>query len=68
MVIGNSSLMPDSIFAPGNTMASVIANEFTEADRTVYLAALIELGLVLFIVTVVVNMLGKLIIKRFSNE
>jgi phosphate transport system permease protein len=68
MVIGNSSLMPDSIFAPGNTMASVIANEFTEADRTVYLAALIELGLVLFIVTVVVNILGKMIIKRFANE
>jgi phosphate transport system permease protein len=68
MVIGNSSLMPDSIFSPSNTMASVIANEFTEADRTVYLAALIELGLVLFIVTVVVNILGKLIIKRFSND
>jgi phosphate transport system permease protein len=68
MVVGNSSLMPDSIFSPGNTMASVIANEFTEADRTVYLAALIELGLVLFIVTVVVNILGKMIIKRFANE
>ena len=68
MVIGNSSLMPTSIFAPSNTMASVIANEFTEADRTVYLSALIELGLVLFIVTVVVNILGKVIIKRFANE
>lgn len=68
MVIGNTSLMPDSIFSPGNTMASVIANEFTEADRTVYLSALIELGLVLFLVTVVVNMLGKIIIKRFGNE
>jgi len=68
MVIGNSSLMPDSIFAPGNTMASVIANEFTEADRTVYLSALIELGLALFIVTVLVNILGKWIIKRFSND
>jgi phosphate transport system permease protein len=68
MVIGNSSLMPTSIFAPSNTMASVIANEFTEADRTVYLSALIELGLVLFIVTVLVNILGKVIIKRFANE
>jgi phosphate transport system permease protein len=68
MVIGNSSLIPTSIFSPGNTMASVIANEFTEADRTVYLSALIELGLVLFIVTVVINMIGKAIIKKFSSE
>lgn len=68
MVIGNTSLIPDSIFGPGNTMASVIANEFTEADHTIYLSALIELGLVLFLVTVVINMVGKSIIKRFTNE
>jgi phosphate transport system permease protein len=68
MVIGNSSAIPDSIFSPGNTMASVIANEFTEADRAVYLSALIELGLVLFLVTVVINIIGKMIIKRFSNK
>jgi len=68
MVIGNTSMIPDSIFGPGNTMASVIANEFTEADHTLYLSDLIELGLVLFIVTVVINMIGKRIIKRFTNE
>lgn len=68
MVIGNTSVLPKSIFAPGNTMASVIANEFTEADRSVYLSALIELGLVLFIVTVFINVLGKAIIKRFSVD
>lgn len=68
MVIGNTSLIPKSIFDPGNTMASVIANEFTEAASTVYLSALIELGLVLFLVTVVINMIGKRIIKRFTNE
>jgi phosphate transport system permease protein len=68
MVIGNTSLMPTNIFAPGNTMASVIANEFTEADKPVYLSALIELGLVLFLVTVVINMIGKKIISRFTNE
>lgn len=68
MVIGNTSILPTSIFSPGNTMASVIANEFTEADRTVYLSALIELGLVLFLVTVVINIIGKSIIKRFSHE
>jgi phosphate transport system permease protein len=68
MVIGNTSMIPDSIFGPGNTMASVIANEFTEADHTLYLSALIELGLVLFVVTVIINMIGKRIIKRFTNE
>jgi len=68
MVIGNTSIIPTSIFAPGNTMASVIANEFTEADSTVYSSALIELGLVLFLVTVVINLIGKRVIKRFTHE
>ncbi|HLX65435.1 MAG TPA: phosphate ABC transporter permease subunit PstC [Puia sp.] len=68
MVIGNSSLMPHSIFQYGNTMASVIANEFTEADKPVYVSALIELGLVLFLVTVVINLIGKKIIDRFTND
>lgn len=68
MVIGNTSTIPTSIFSPGNTMASVIANEFTEAAHTVYLSALIELALVLFLVTVVINLIGKRIIKRFTND
>jgi phosphate transport system permease protein len=67
MVIGNTSILPTNIFSPGNTMASVIANEFTEADRTVYLSSLIELGLVLFIVTVFINFLGRAVIKRFTT-
>jgi phosphate transport system permease protein len=67
MVIGNTSMVPKNIFSPGNTMASVIANEFTEADHTLYLSALIELGLVLFLVTIVINLAGKRIIKRFTN-
>lgn len=68
MLIGNTSAIPTSIFSPGNTMASVIANEFTEADHTSYLSALIELGLVLFCVTVVINMIGKRIITKFTNN
>ncbi|MGN6181989.1 MAG: phosphate ABC transporter permease subunit PstC [Mucilaginibacter sp.] len=68
MLIGNTSAVPTSIFAPGNTMASVIANEFTEADHTLYLSALIELGLVLFLVTVVINFIGKRIITRATNK
>jgi phosphate transport system permease protein len=66
MVIGNSNFLPKSIFSPGNTMASVIANEFTEATGSLYLASLIELALVLFIVTMIINVLGKLIIHKMS--
>ncbi|NWJ52425.1 MAG: phosphate ABC transporter permease subunit PstC [Bacteroidetes bacterium] len=65
MLIGNSHDIPKSIFSPGNTMASVIANEFTEATGTIYLSALIEMGLMLFIVTTLINVLGRQIIKRF---
>jgi len=72
MLIGNTSAIANTfkemIFGPGNTMASVIANEFTEADHTQYLSALIELGLVLFCVTVVINLIGKRIITRFTNN
>ena len=68
MIIGNTSLIPKNIFAPGNTMASVIANEFTEADHTEYLSALVELGLVLFFVTVIINLIGKRIITRFTQH
>ena len=72
MLIGNTSAIGNSIkeiiFGPGNTMASVIANEFTEADHTEYLSALIELGLVLFLVTVVINLIGKRIITKFTNN
>lgn len=66
MVIGNTSEIPQSIFSPGNTLASVIANEFTEAASRLYLSALIELGLVLFVVTTCMHLIGKTIIHRFS--
>jgi phosphate transport system permease protein len=66
MVIGNSNFIPKSIFSPANTLASVIANEFTEATGSLYLASLIELGLVLFIVTTIINLIGKLIIRRMG--
>lgn len=68
MVIGNSNFIPKSLFSPANTLASVIANEFTEATGKVYLASLIELGLVLFIVTTVINLIGKFIIRRMGVE
>jgi phosphate transport system permease protein len=68
MVIGNSNFIPKSLFSPANTLASVIANEFTEATGKVYLSSLIELGLVLFIVTTIINLIGKLIIRRMGVE
>jgi phosphate transport system permease protein len=68
MVIGNSNFIPKGIFSPANTLASVIANEFTEATGSLYLASLIELGLVLFIVTTIINLIGKLIIRRMGAE
>jgi phosphate transport system permease protein len=62
MVIGNTPQIAKSLFAPGYTMASVIANEFTEATGDLYLSALIEIGLGLFLVTIVVNILAGLLV------
>jgi phosphate transport system permease protein len=62
MVIGNSTEISKSLFAPGYTMASVLANEFAEATGDVHLSALIEIGLALFLVTIVVNTLARLLV------
>ncbi|HVR45619.1 MAG TPA: phosphate ABC transporter permease subunit PstC [Candidatus Binatia bacterium] len=62
MVIGNRPEISASLFAPSYTLASVIANEFTEATTSVYISALIELGLILFLVSIVVNALARLMI------
>jgi phosphate transport system permease protein len=62
MVIGNTNRITGSLLAPGATMASVIANEFTEATGTLYLSALIEIALVLFAVTIVVNAIARLLV------
>ena len=62
MVIGNRPEIAASLFAPGYTMASVLANEFTEATSDLYLSALIEVGLLLFLLTIVVNALARLLV------
>ena len=62
MVIGNDPKISASLFAPGYTIAAVIANEFTEATGNLYLSALIELGLVLFLMTFILNGLGRLLL------
>ena len=62
MVIGNRPEIAKSLFAPGYTMASVLANEFSEATGDTYMAALIEIGLALFLVTILVNALAQLLV------
>ena len=65
MLIGNSNVIPSGLFATGNTMASIIANQFGEASG-LKLSALIAIGLILFAITGIVNGIGKSIIKRFA--
>ena len=67
MVIGNRPEVSKSLFAPGYTMASVLANEFTEATGDLYLSALIEIGLALFLVTLVVNALARLLVWSITG-
>ena len=68
MVIGNQYVIPHSIFQPAYTLAAVIANEFTEATGTIYPAALVELGLVLILVTLTVNVFAVILVHSTSRE
>ena len=68
MVIGNNPKISPSLFAAQHTMAAVIANEFTEADTDLYLSALIEIGLVLFLLTVIINAVSRFLIWSVSRE
>ena len=68
MVIGNAPTIQASLFAPGYTIASVIANEFTEALGNIYPAALVELGLVLFILTMMINASAQLLILLTTQK
>jgi phosphate transport system permease protein len=67
MVIGNRAEIAKSLFAPGYTMASVIANEFAEAPDALYRSALIEIGLALFIVTIIVNACARLLVWSITR-
>jgi len=68
MVIGNNPQVSLSLFAPQYTMAAVLANEFTEAADALYLSALIEIGLVLFVITLIVNMLSRVLIWSMARQ
>jgi phosphate transport system permease protein len=68
MVIGNDTAMHTSLFAPGYTIASIIANEFSEATSDIHLSALVELGLVLFVLTMILNASAQLLILATSGK
>ena len=65
MLIGNTNILPTSFTSTGNTMASVIANQFGEADG-LKLSSLIAIGLLLFLITAIINFIGKMIMKKLS--
>jgi phosphate transport system permease protein len=68
MVIGNGRSIGPSLFAITDTLASVIANQFTEATGTLYPAALLELGLILFVLAIVLNVLARLLVWTVARE
>lgn len=68
MVIGNRALISPSLFDPSYTMASEIANEFTEATSSMYLSALIQLALVLFVITIIINALARLLVWSMDRK
>lgn len=67
-VIGNANEISNSLFMPGNTISSTLANEFTEAVGQTYTSSLIALGLILFLITVVVLALARLLLLRLANR
>jgi phosphate transport system permease protein len=68
MLIGNSPQISASLFEPAYTIASVLAANFAEATDKFYLSALIEIGLVLFLVTFTVNAIAKFLVMRVASE
>ncbi len=67
-VIGNNHSISASVFAAGNSISSTLANEFTEADKPLYLSSLIELGLVLLVITVIVQVLAQVWLKVMDRQ
>lgn len=67
-LIGNAHVLTVSLMMPGNSITSVLANEFTEAVGTIYSSALITLGLILFVITFVVLICSKLLLRHLNNQ
>ena len=68
MVVGNNLDLSASLLHPGYTMASIIANEFTEATYDLYIHALVEIGLILFVITLVLNFFARLLVWQVSRR
>ncbi len=68
MVIGNNAQITTSLYAPQYTMAAVIANEFAEAADNIHLSALVEIGLVLFVMTLIINSLSRMLIWSMARQ
>src|SRR5437762_13305571 len=68
MVIGNRHEISASLFAPGYTMASMIANEFSEATNDLHVSALMAVGAVLFVVTIIVNFIARWLVWRVGKN
>jgi phosphate transport system permease protein len=68
MVIGNDPKISASLLAPGYSIAAVVANEFSEATGAIYQAALVELGLVLFVLTILINAVARLMIVATTRK
>ena len=68
MVIGNRADISLSLFEPGHTMASVLANEFAEASSEIYVSALIEIALLLFIITIILNSIARLVVWSVTKK
>jgi phosphate transport system permease protein len=67
MLIGNRHELSASLFAPGYTMASLIANEFSEATTDIHLSALMAVGFVLLVITLIVNAVARLLVRRVGG-
>jgi phosphate transport system permease protein len=67
MVIGNRAEISASLFAPGYTMASLIANEFSEATNDLHLSALMAVGAILFVITLIINAIARWLVWRVSK-
>jgi phosphate transport system permease protein len=68
MVIGNRPSISLSLFDPGHTMASVLANEFTEATSDMYISALIYVALLLFAITIIINMFARILVWSVTKK
>ena len=68
MVIGNKAQIKESLFEPAYSMASVIANEFAEASSGLHISSLIEVGLILFGVTFIINSFARLLIYSYTRK